>query len=635
MIKGGMDMAKNDLVLLDSIIEERVAIKLPSEKKDEVFEYLTYEQVLKEYDLSSEEIMAGSVDGRNDGGIDAIFIMVNGHLISDVREALLPKSNANLEVYFFTCKHKDSFKQDPINSIFTSLQELLDFSRKNSDMDGKYNEDVFEKRDIFINVYKKVAAIIESFTIKVIFASRGDTKNELAENVEARGKQIENLCEEYFSGCNAKFEFWGAEELLIAYRKKADYSLVLDVEECLTHGKQMVVLATLRNYYDFITYDDKKIRKYLFDSNVRDFMGLNSVNGDILESLREPKENEDFWWLNNGITILCSSAVAIGKSISITNVQIVNGLQTSECIYRYFGEREENEENRVVLIKILPCENSAIADHITRSTNNQTAVQSASLRATDKIQEDIEDILLKQGLYYERRINYYANQGVTLDKIYSPLYLAAGYMALVLKRPYDAVVLKQKFMRKEHLYNEIFSEDENLLVWPQIAKIMRATDDYMARLREKNAGERFLRNVRYLVAFLTVTRIVGTFTYSTEALVAFDLSKYNFQEVNRTWGDIQMTSVVGERFSNWRNKNLSFQIMDEVASMEEIKNFKVIDKRPIKPVDLTDEYLLQVKKCLPNHPWPKNVHTKVAKEMGISNTIAKIAIGELRNRKMI
>ena len=61
-------------------------------------------------------------------------------------------------------------------------------------------------------------------------------------------------------------------------------------------------------------------------------MGINTVNGDILDTLNNRKENEDFWWLNNGITILCSSAIAIGKSITIENVQIVNGLQTSECI---------------------------------------------------------------------------------------------------------------------------------------------------------------------------------------------------------------------------------------------------------------------------------------------------------------
>ena len=97
-------MAKNDLLLIDSIIEERIAKKLPSEKKDEAFEFLVYEQVLKEYDLSVDDIKAGSVDGRNDGGIDAIYILVNGHLINDVKSALLPKANANLEVYLYVDK---------------------------------------------------------------------------------------------------------------------------------------------------------------------------------------------------------------------------------------------------------------------------------------------------------------------------------------------------------------------------------------------------------------------------------------------------------------------------------------------------------------------------------------------------
>lgn len=519
-------MAKNDLLLIDSIIEERIAKKLPSEKKDEAFEFLVYEQVLKEYDLSVDDIKAGSVDGRNDGGIDAIYILVNGHLINDVKSALLPKANANLEVYFFTCKHRDVFKQDPVNSICTSLQELLDFSKEDKQLDGQYNEEVFEKRNTFISIYKKVATILERLSIKVIFASRGDAKNELGDNVEARGKQIETICRENFSGCDAKFEFWGSEEILAAYRKKADYSLVLNVNECLSHGKQMVVLAELKEYFKFITYDDKKMRKYLFDSNVRDFMGINSVNEDILETLKNRKDKEDFWWLNNGITILCSSAIAIGKSITIENVQIVNGLQTSECIYRYFLGQNHDEDNRVVLIKILPCESTIIADDIIRSTNNQTAVMSSSLRATDKIQEDIEDILRKEDLYYERRVNYYSNQGIPISQIYSPLYLAKGYMALVLKRPYSAVSLKQKFMRKQAAYEEVFSEKDDLRIWPIIARIMRKTDDYMNSLRGQNCGDRFLHNVRYQVAFLTVSRLLETFTYSIELLLSLDVNKY-------------------------------------------------------------------------------------------------------------
>lgn len=632
-------MAKNDMLLIDSIIEERIAKKLPSEKKDEVFEFLVYEQVLKEYDLSVDEIRSGSVDGRNDGGIDAIYILVNGHLISDIKSSLLPKANANLEVYFFTCKHRDVFKQDPINSMCTSLQELLDFSKEDKQLDGQYNEEVFEKRNTFISVYRKVATILERLSIKVIFASRGDTKNELGDNVEARGRQIETICKENFSGCDAKFEFWGSEEILDAYRKKADYSLVLNVNECLSHGKQMVVLADLKEYFKFITYDDKKIRKYLFDSNVRDFMGINAVNEDILETLNSKKNNEDFWWLNNGITILCSSAIAIGKSITIENVQIVNGLQTSECIYRYFFSQNHDEDNRVVLIKILPCESTIIADDIIRSTNNQTAVMSSSLRATDKIQEDIEEILRKEDLYYERRVNYYSNQGIPLSQIYSPLYLAKGYAALVLKKPYRAVTLKQKFMRKEESYEKIFTEKDDLRVWPIIARIMRKTDDYMSSLRERNCGERFLHNVRYQVAFLTVSRLLGTFTYSIKLLIAIDINRYTFEEVKKTWEDIQQVTSIDDKCNTWRKKQVSLDISKAVADIEKIQNFVAIlvmnNKNKNGGNKFSKEFLEEVKKCLPEQPWPKGVHDSVAKKMGISSNVAASAIGMLMKRNMV
>jgi hypothetical protein len=74
-------MAKNDVLLLDGIIDDRVNARLPSEKRDEAFEYLSFEQATKDYDLSSEEILTGAIDGRGDGGIDGFFIFVNGHLL--------------------------------------------------------------------------------------------------------------------------------------------------------------------------------------------------------------------------------------------------------------------------------------------------------------------------------------------------------------------------------------------------------------------------------------------------------------------------------------------------------------------------------------------------------------------------
>ena len=121
-------MAKNDLTLLDSILDDYILNNNPSKKPDEVFEYFSIEQVLKDYAFCKEELLQGVVDGRNDGGIDAIYIIVNGHIADSIPPDFWPKSNAELEVYIFTCKHDDSFKQAPITTMIPSIIQLCDFS---------------------------------------------------------------------------------------------------------------------------------------------------------------------------------------------------------------------------------------------------------------------------------------------------------------------------------------------------------------------------------------------------------------------------------------------------------------------------------------------------------------------------
>lgn len=73
-------MAKNDVVLIDAIVDDRLREGYPSNQRDEVFEFLAFEQVLKDLDLSREEIETSWMDGRDDGGIDGFFIFVNGYV---------------------------------------------------------------------------------------------------------------------------------------------------------------------------------------------------------------------------------------------------------------------------------------------------------------------------------------------------------------------------------------------------------------------------------------------------------------------------------------------------------------------------------------------------------------------------
>lgn len=635
-------MAKNDLILLDGILDNYMAKGLPSTQKGEAFEYLTYQQVLKDYDISHDDILFGSVDGKDDGGIDAIYMFVNGHLVTDINNAFLPKATAELEIYFFTCKHADSFKQEPVNSIIVSFEELLDFSLTPGQMKGSYNSDVLEKRNCFHSIYRKIGPVLSSFRIYIVYACRGDT-SKLGENIHARSEQATTLCNRFFSACIVQFQFWGSLELLESYRKIQNYSLELNFHNSLTLGKQYILLVKLQDYYKFITTEELKLRKYLFDSNVRDFMGINAVNEDILDTLKDAG-NTDFWWLNNGVTILSTAATIIGNSIHIENVQIVNGLQTSECIYRHFSTGIE-ADNRHLLIKVLTSQDNNIRDSIIRATNNQTRVNTASLHATDKIQRDIEDILFKYGMYYERRINYYANQGIPGEKIFSPLYLASGYIALVRKLPYRAVTLKTQFMRNPKQYENVFSHQEDLNIWPRIASILRTSDTQLKKMQilEKINFENYLKSVRYIVSLITVARLLGTFNYSIPELASLGIQKYTEDEVKRTWEDMQNFLPQTWNKANWRKKFFTTELVSQLALLYNLPGVDTVVKRNDtmfnnnsnhNQYDITDAFLDEVSKRLPIQPWPTGIHKTVAQELNAPIRKVSQAINVLIIRKI-
>lgn len=73
--------------------------------------------------------------------------------------------------------------------------------------------------------------------------------------------------------------------------------------------------------------EDGSLRRSLFNSNVRDYLGnTGSVNSEIEHTIAT--EPEMFLMCNNGITIVCSDFIQIrDKIVSIDNPQIVNGCQ--------------------------------------------------------------------------------------------------------------------------------------------------------------------------------------------------------------------------------------------------------------------------------------------------------------------
>ncbi len=624
-------MAKNDKVLIDGILDDRIGLKLPSEKRDEAFEYFAFEQVLKDYDLSSEEILHGSVDGRNDGGIDGFFIIINGHFLLDPETFSWPKSGAVLEVWILTCKHHDTFKQSPLDNIAASIVELLDFSIDSKDLAGDYSNEIIKSRENLKFAYRKVSPRLSQFTINYCYASRGDT-SELGESIVSRATQITQLTKDSFGSCISEFSFFGSTELIELYRKAPNFSLEIPFIEDLSSGQTYILLVRLKDYYNFIQ-DEGKLRRYLFDSNVRDFMGLNRVNEDIQETLLN-SDSPDFWWLNNGVTILATGASVIGKSIQIQDIQIVNGLQTSESIYRYFDSGGIDDKHRSVLVKVIVSQNNEVRDAIIRATNNQTTVELASLHATDKIQRDIEDILKLNDFYYERRTNYYKNQGLPADKIIRPLYLATGYVNLILKSPSQATRLRSKFMRSETSYEKVFSVTTDLKLWPKIAYLLKITDSFLESVRPSgNVGsEHFLKSRRQILSFLTVSRIFGNFNFSVNDLISLDIIKYSDEELRKTWQLISETgsfNVITKKIKESALLGI-YEIAAKMWKIKGIGRFKkesTIDFNEVQPrgnrakpikAKIHMDFALKVNELLPSQPWKPGIDKEVITQLNCS-----------------
>ena len=55
------------------------------------------------------------------------------------------------------------------------------------------------------------------------------------------------------------------------------------------------------------------------------------------------------------------------------------------------------------MVKVIGSNDESVRDQIIRATNNQTAVEQYSLHATERIQKDVEEILLRNGFFYDKR----------------------------------------------------------------------------------------------------------------------------------------------------------------------------------------------------------------------------------------
>lgn len=562
-------MGDNAVVILDNLLAKRKE-ELGASLADEVwFQLFTFEQALKEFDLSYDELLSGLVDGPDDGGIDGFFVFVNDDLLGeDLALDSFKRKSPLLRLFIIQAKRGASFEETALDRLRSTISDILALDRE---LPPVYNRALATKVEVFRKAYVGLAARHPVVSVRVIYASRGDT-SQIHPKVKVKAEGLETEIARQLVGCEARVAFWGARELLEAARKERSYTLQLRLfENPISTGENgYVALVTLRDYFDFITDERGELRKYLFEANVRDYLGDVEVNRDIRETL-ERSDSLDFWWLNNGVTIISSKGSIVGKTITLDDVQIVNGLQTTTTIYEHFKNREVGEDKRCILVKIIVTDRSDARDRIVKATNFQNAVSPASLRAMDRIQRDIEDYFLQHGWFYDRRKNYYKNLGKPLERIISIPYLAQAIMAIVLREPHNSRARPSTLIKDENDYKRVYDEAWPLEVYLSAARLMRRVEEFLrSGTAVCNPEER--TNMRFHLAMLATVRALGAKDYRASRLL----------ELSQPFGDDFLGDCLRDLvalLSEYRSANGDPPI-DQVAKSGKFTSF-LLEKFPL------------------------------------------------------
>lgn len=508
-------MTDNALFLLDTVLQKRQDERDRPIKDDKAFEIFACEQVLRDFELTPDEIVEGVVGGGNDGGLDGIYVFLNEEPLSEDHDIFDPAANytlprnPQLRLVLIQAKREQSFTEVAFDRVRDSAGRLLELGVDESELRSLYEDQVVNRTGMFRLALKLAATRHPSVHIEFVYATKGSLGN-IHNKVQIKARSLEEQFARVMPGAIGRVQFVGASELYEQSNKQTSYTMQLTYRENATSDtgaeKSHVVLVRLEDYLNFITADDGSLRRHIFDWNVRDFEGNVEVNAEIEKSLREDDAPE-FWWLNNGITIVCSKATVVGKTFSLDDVQVVNGLQTSHTIYNVLSEEGSGPaRDRSVLVRVLVTGDDAkTRDRVIRATNRQTTVTAASLRATDEVQRNIEVYFAAHGWWYDRRKNYYRNNGKSPERIIGIPFLAQAVMAMGLSRPNDSRARPSSLLKRDSDYELVFSAKTQIDVFLWLARSQKAVDAFLLA-ESSNAQER--TNLRFHLAMYAASKLM-------------------------------------------------------------------------------------------------------------------------------
>jgi AIPR protein len=421
-------------------LEARLKIRNDEVKqRSTAFVFLVVKTLL---DLSDEEALDCLTEGGNDFGVDALHV-------GDVEDG-------EFVVTLFQGKYKQdlsgdaNFPQGGVEKVIQAVRYLF-----NPDADITTNT-------LLSSRLEEIRSLVRDGQIprvRVVLCNNGLEWTAPAQQIIERAE---------FPSDQVSWEHVNHDKIvgLIQAAKQVDGTLRLAgkaIVEDLDYCRVLIGKIPVRE----IEILFNRHGDLLLERNIRRFLGLqgNRVNQGIDHTLRTEAERGNFFFYNNGITLLCrkfthNALQGENYQVRVEGLQVINGGQTCKTIQTTVASlagTDANLEKAFVLVRLyeLPSDSADLVRSITYATNSQNPVDLRDLKSNDSKQKSLETAMRDLGFTYRRNRSDASLKASDISSATA----AEAILSVWRGRPHQA-----KFYGREHFgkfYDLIFSDQLN------------------------------------------------------------------------------------------------------------------------------------------------------------------------------
>ena len=430
---------------------------------NDVFEFFINNLILRSYQPDSFAITNNifeqvCVGGQNDTGIDGIAVKINGIFVatkSDVDQIITKNNKINIDFIFIQSKYKNNVDSGEFGKFTDGIIDFLSdqqYEPSNTKIDSWLElKNYICSEDVLIHWESAPK-------VKLYYAYTGDWTSNI--HIEAKFNRTKDSIKQIGLYDTTEIKYLDSfsikklcDEVENQFKQVITIIDSLDLNETENVESSRVLFCYATDFMKLLLNDDNDLRKTLFKDNVRDYQGNTEINNDIYNTLAT--NSESFCLLNNGITIVCKSAIPGNRKISIENPQIVNGCQTCNTLFKAYKDGIDLSK-ATLIVKLIATENYSITNSIIKGTNRQNVVYDEVFEITREFHKNLEEYINiiqeklpeENKIYYERRSNQFLDSSVKLHQRANFRMLLQSFISIILQSPHEGFIHESGLLAK-------------------------------------------------------------------------------------------------------------------------------------------------------------------------------------------